>query len=160
VKKHTLGKQQLLESTNKTPETTKQKIRNSKIKIPENHKDRKYETPKSKFLKPQDRKYVTPKSKFLKPQDRKYVTPKSKFLKLQDRKYMTPKSKFLKPQFNNKHVTCDLSTTKFLELNRKQQSPSGRRSFTNQKFVNPRKLHFLNGKSLTQKRSRLWVSRD
>jgi hypothetical protein len=145
VKKHTLGKQQLLESTNKTPETTKQKIRNSKIKIPENHKDRKYETPKSKFLKPQDRKYVT---------------PKSKFLKLQDRKYMTPKSKFLKPQFNNKHVTCDLSTTKFLELNRKQQSPSGRRSFTNQKFVNPRKLHFLNGKSLTQKRSRLWVSRD
>jgi hypothetical protein len=140
VKKHTLGKQQLLESTNKTPETTKQKIRNSKIKIPENHKDRKYETPKSKFLKPQDRKYVT---------------PKSKFLKLQDRKYMTPKSKFLKPQFNNKHVTCDLSTTKFLELNRKQQSPSGRRSFTNQKFVNPRKLHFLNGKSLTQKRSRL-----
>jgi hypothetical protein len=38
---------------------------------------------------------------------------------------VTPKSKFLKPQFNNKHVTCDLSTTKFLELNHNNKDLQG-----------------------------------
>jgi hypothetical protein len=63
---------------------------------------------------------------------------------------VTPKSTFLKPQFHNKHVTRDLSTTKFLELNHnnKHLQEAEEVSQTKNSSINPQKITFPEWKIL------------
>lgn len=101
--------------------------------------------------------FWNPQTKFLKPQNRKYVTLKSKFLKPKDRKYVTPSQN----SWNHNLITNTWSLHNKVPWTKpQQQTPSGRRSFTNQKIRQSQKITWMENPWLRRGRlSRLWASR-